>query len=252
MQIAIYDDFDMLTKMCQPNGNEQVVVLADEEINDDMLKMFKGANICDLAGDKTMSYNPCKVPVGVNPREWTGTLMKLFSFVYGLLERGQEMLGAVVNGLYEETGVFAAYDAKEPDEVVSALSEKVDLVKIYQALREKEDTAESWNKEGYNRLAMRFSWFEKPQTDLRAAYAHRREDGTCDGKTATEFVGNQPLTVIRNQLYEVPAYLPSFVEAIMAYTMKMSEEKKGKKDTIRLLMPKEWRRHEELAMRVLA
>ena len=80
---------------------------------------------------RPIRINPLKIPYGVAPQPWIDGVIDVYCRAYGLLERGKQMLGEAIYGLYEEAGVFDACDYEDWKERVPELSRQVTFTKVY-------------------------------------------------------------------------------------------------------------------------
>lgn len=172
-------------------------------------------------GDKyfrPIDFNPCKVPLGVNPQLWVDTLVSDFCRSYGLLERGKQLLSECFFKLYEEAGVFDVH-FNEPDgpEKVTDLSRKVTFAKAFDYMEKKkaslEDPANRSGRAGndtrdaYARILERLSCFSRPYSIERSLFSHTDRDdepirrggshpvGIGTGLGVDELIGEDEVTV---------------------------------------------------------
>lgn len=141
-------------------------------------------------GDKyfrPIDFNPCKVPLGVNPQLWVDTLVSDFCRSYGLLERGKQLLSECFFKLYEQAGVFDVH-FNEPDgpKEVTKRSRKVTFAKAYDYMEQKKASLEDpTNRSGragndtrdaYARILERLSCFSRPYSIERSLFSHTDRD----------------------------------------------------------------------------
>lgn len=149
-----------------------------------------------------VKLNPCKVPYGVQPQFWVDGMINIFCRAYGLLERGKQMMGETIYGLYKEAGVFDALANDDWKDVVPELSRKVTFAKIYKRmLTLKQQLEDPNNKKGragndtrdaYARLLERLSCFEREFSIEYQLF------GSEDGIGIDELIGKDDVTVIES------------------------------------------------------
>lgn len=119
--------------------------------------------------------------------------------LYGLLERGKQMIADVVFELYEEAGVFNACDKPDWKETTPELSKKVNFHSIYRRMEEKKAEMEGKRsggndtKDAYARLLERLSCFAREYSIECKLY------GTSDGIGIDDLIGDDDVTVLESK-----------------------------------------------------
>ena len=124
-----------------------------------------------------MNLNPCKIPYGVEPRQWIKSLANIYCQAYGLLTKDREMLSDTFYKLYDATGIFnekesIPFGGPNTDswkKEVSRRSGTVTFHKIYKDMEQLKNSLNGPNKragndtlDAYSRLLERLSCFNRP------------------------------------------------------------------------------------------
>ena len=152
---------------------------------------------------RPIRINPLKIPYGVAPQPWIDGVIDVYCRAYGLLERGKQMLGEAIYGLYEEAGVFDACDYPDWRERVPELSRQVTFTKVYKRMSDikarLEDPMNPKGKAGndtrdaYARLLVRLQAFSREFSIERKLF------GTEDGIGIDELIGRDNVTVLESK-----------------------------------------------------
>ena len=92
-------------------------------------------------------FNPCIIPYGVDPQEWTDVLVENFCRTYGLLAVAKNIISDAIHDLYANAGVFEAMEKSSWKDIVPELSKKVTFKEIYKELESRQNTLDD-SKEG--------------------------------------------------------------------------------------------------------
>lgn len=146
--------------------------------------------------------NPCKIPRGVSPQIWIDGMIDIYCRAYGLLERGKQMMGETIYALYEEAGVFKAYDEDGWEDKVPELSKQVTFPKVYERMTQikvrLEDPTNAKGKAGndtrdaYARLLDRLQAFGREFSVERCLF------GDEDGMGVDDLIGGDDVTVLES------------------------------------------------------
>ena len=154
---------------------------------------------------RPVKINPWKVPYGVNPQIWIDGVINIYCRAYGLLERGKQMISDIVYKLYNECGVFEAWNNKELEnwkEIAQARSANVCFTAIYREMYNKMEALESGGrrmgndqKDGYARLLERLSCFSNNRRYSIEYVLY----GTSEGVSIDELIGDDDVTVLESK-----------------------------------------------------
>ena len=141
-------------------------------------------------------FNPCKIPYGILPGEWSDILADLFCRAYGLLASAKKIVVDVINELYENAEVFEAAEKLENwKEIVPELSQKVTFSKIYKNIESRVNALtdqEKVQKDMFARILDRLSSFGRENS------VESRIFGNEDGIGVGDLIGNDNITVIES------------------------------------------------------
>ena len=150
---------------------------------------------------QAVKINVWKIPHGVRPQIWIDGIIDIYCRAYGFLERGKQMIAAVVYDLYDKAGVMAV-KTDEPgwQDKVHELSANVCFNDVYKHFKEdKEKLVGTGQKagnatiEGYDRILERLSCFARDYSIESKLY------GTKDGMCIDELIGKDDVTVLESK-----------------------------------------------------
>lgn len=150
-----------------------------------------------------LHFNPCKIPKGVPPQIWVDVMIEIYCRVYGLLERGKQLMAETFYSLYQETGVFDCYGKDGWEEMVPELSANVTFAKAYERMNyfkmqmedgtSKKGRGGNDTKDAYARLLERLAAFSRPFS------IESRLFGQSDGLGIDEIIGEDDVTVLESK-----------------------------------------------------
>lgn len=124
-----------------------------------------------------LHFNPCKIPLGVEPQCWINNIINIYCRAYEVPNEEKYIFADILYSLYEEAGIFDDIEAaiysvisnEEWKKEVSKRSGAVTFHKVYKRLAALKDSASPTTKragsntmDAYSRLTERLSCFNRP------------------------------------------------------------------------------------------